>query len=318
MIETITLINVTKQKNITLSKSSLQFVLDSINWDAPSIESSVYRVPYQIGSTLDNIVIGTRKPTIEGYVIADTSAIDSSGMSWDEYYKRQLDEINNSKEFLDDVIAVYDEVIIVANGYYLKGYPTQPVKYSSEEQENNEVLCKFSAEFECFEPLFYRDSRIVHLAYTISMFHFPWIMTEDKTDEYTVFGEIHKRSSLLVENEGNVDVGCTITVKAVGGSVSNPRVYNVNTSEFIEFNGLILNDGETLVIVTETGKENAVKHSIARTSDESVIGLMTIGSEFLKIRRGANYYAYSADEQSMNNIDVTIEYTEKFFNVRGM
>ena len=109
MIETITLINVTKQKNITLSKSSLQFVLDSINWDAPSIESSVYRVPYQIGSTLDNIVIGTRKPTIEGYVIADTSAIDSSGMSWDEYYKRQLDEINNSKEFLDDVIAVYDE-----------------------------------------------------------------------------------------------------------------------------------------------------------------------------------------------------------------
>ena len=267
---------------------------------------------------MSNVIVGTRKITIIGYIIANTMNIDTHGLTWDEYFQKQKKEIETNKEYLNDMISIYEEILVIVDGYYLKGYPTQPVKYSDTEEENNEVLCKFLVEIECFDPTFYKDSTMVHLAYTSPVFHFPLIMTEDKSDEYVVFGEVHKRQSILIENKGSIDVGCKIVIKAIGGSVTNPKVYNVSTGEYIEFTGITLSDGETLTITTETGNENAIRHSLTRDTNESVIGYMKPGSDFFKVLRGSYYYAYSASEESMNNIDVTIEFTERFFNIRGM
>ena len=318
MIDFITLRNFTRQESVGIKKDGRNFVLDSIDWDAPSVETNVYRVPYQIGSMLSNVIVGTRKITIIGYIIANTMDINTRGLTWEEYFQKQKEEIETNKEFLNDMISIYEEILIIVDGYYLKGYPTQPVKYSDTEEENNEVLCKFSIEIECFDPTFYKDSTVVHLAYVSPMFHFPLILTENKSDEYVVFGEVHKRQSALIENKGSIDVGCKIIIKAVGGSVINPKVYNVNTGEYVEFTGITLSDGETLTITTETGNENAIRHSLTRDTNESVIGFMKPGSDFFKVLRGSYYYAYSANEASMNNIDVTIEFTERFFNIRGM
>lgn len=318
MIDFITLRNFTRQKSVEVKKDGINFVLDSIDWDAPSVETNGYRVPYQIGNTLSNVIVGTRKITIIGYIIANTMNIDTHGLTWDEYFKKQKEEIETNKEYLNDMISIYEEILVIVDGYYLEGYPTQPVKYSDTEEENNEVLCKFLVEIECFDPTFYKDSTMVHLAYTSPVFHFPLILTEDKSDEYVVFGEVHKRQSILIENKGSIDVGCKIVIKAIGGSVTNPKVYNVSTGEYIEFTGITLSDGETLTITTETGNENAIRHSLTRDTNESVIGHMKPGSDFFNVLRGSYYYAYSASEESMNNIDVTIEFTERFFSIRGM
>ena len=71
--------NTDTQEEIELNKGGNgRFVLDSIDWDMPTIEQETYRVPFQIGKTLEGMTVGTRKPSLVGYVVADTAIINPS------------------------------------------------------------------------------------------------------------------------------------------------------------------------------------------------------------------------------------------------
>ena len=59
------------------------FVLDSIDWDSPSISMESYRVPFQIGQTLSGVTVGTRKPTVKGCGVADMGKIGALGKAWE-------------------------------------------------------------------------------------------------------------------------------------------------------------------------------------------------------------------------------------------
>lgn len=320
MIDIVKIINVETKKEITIDKnaSEYKYVLDSIDWDSPVVESNTYRVPFQVGKTLEGVTIGTRKPSITGYIIADTTRIDTSGITWNEYFEKQKEVIERNKEEMNNLISVYQDVILIADGYYLKARPTQPPKYAIEEQDNNEVLCLFTLEFECYKPLFYSESKIADFARTEKKVSFPLILTEDKKDEYVVFGEIAKRKSVLIENNGDIDVGCVITIKAVGGNVKNISVYNVNTNEKILFYDLTLSDGDSIIIYTDTEKEDVILHDGKTGKERTIIGELDINSILFKILRGKYYYSYDADEDSLANIEMNIEFSEMFFNIRGM
>ena len=314
MIESIKCRNVTTQKEITIEKSAKVFVLDEIDWDSPSVSMENYRVPYQVGQTLAGVTVGTRKPTVTGYVVADTSNINPLGKKWSEYLKEQEQRIEESKIELDKMFSVYQDVIIEANGYYIIGRPTQPPKYSTKEKENNEIMCYFELEFECYSPLFCSTSKMVELATTVGEFHFPLIIPPEKV----VFGKIMRRQSINITNDGNSDVGCTIKVGASGGVVKDPKIYNVNTGQFISFDNVTLQDGDYITITTSIGEENAIHHVAATSTDVSLIGDISIGSEFIQIKQGSNYYTYEVDEEYKNNIEVSIEFMERYFNIRGM
>lgn len=315
MINEINIKNIITGASIDFMSDKAPFVIDEIDWDSPTVSMESYRVPYQVGTTLSGVTVGTRKPSITGYVIADMSNEGILGMTWKEYFDIQKKKVEENKLKLDKLISVYQDVIIQTGEYYLFARPTQPPKYSNTEKQNNEVLCYFTIEFECYNPLFYKQSKLVNLAMTVDLFHFP--LTIPKTEK-VVFGEVLRRQSISVENDGDADVGCTIKIYASGGSVKNPKIYNVNTEEFIEFEDVMLNNGDYITITTDIGEENAIKHIASTTENISVIGNIKAKSKFFQIRQGNNYYAYSVEEEYINNVEVSIEYTERYFNVRGM
>ena len=150
------------------------------------------------------------------------------------------------------------------------------------------------------------------------MFHFPLVLTSDKTDEHVVFGEIMKRQSVACDNNGDVDVGCRIVIKASGGIVRNPKVYNVNTGEYISFYDLDLEDGDYITINTEVGEESIILHDSSTGENKSIIANMNVESTLFDIKKGTYYYSYEVDEQYKNNLEMYIEYTERYYNIRGM
>lgn len=291
------------------------FVLDSIIWDSPSVSMETYRVPFQVGESISGVTVGSRSPVIVGYVINTLNAGSMLGRTWEEYYKEQEKQIEQSKMELDKIISVYQDIKIEANGYYLDARPSSPVIYSSNEQENNEILCMFTINLKCCKPMFYRDSITVNLATTEGAFHFPLIIPQDKG---IIFGEIMKRQSIMIQNDGDVDASCVIVVRAIGGTLKDPRIYNVVTGEYIEFSGVEMNEGDYIVITSETGEENAMLHKSEDSSVVSVVGYVIDGSKYLKIKRGSGYYAYQVEQQYQYNIEVTITYIPKYFNIRGM
>lgn len=290
------------------------FVIDTIDWDMPSVSMDSYRVPFQVGTTLSGVTVGTRKPTVTGYITANLEQDEILGMTWKEYFEKQEKAIQENKMKLDKLISVYQDVLIIVGEYFLKARPTQSPKYSTDMKENNEVLCYFSLEFECYNPLFYKGSKFISLAMISSGFHFPLVIPPEKV----IFGEIFRRQSISIENNGDADVGCIIRIKANGGVVKNPKIYNVNTNEFLDFDGVTLDNGDYITIKTDIGEENAVKHDISTATDISVIGNLKPKSKFFQIKQGSNFYAYSVAEDYVNNIEVSIEFTERYFNVRGM
>lgn len=290
------------------------FIIDTIDWDMPSVSMDSYRVPFQVGTTLSGVTVGTRKPTVTGYITANLEQEEIIGMTWKEYFEKQEKAIQENKMKLDKLISVYQDVLIIVGEYFLKARPTQSPKYSTDMKENNEVLCYFSLEFECYNPLFYKGSKYVNLAAISGGFHFPLIIPPEKI----MFGEIFRRQSINIENSGDADVGCIIRIKANGGVVKNPKIYNVNTNEFLEFDGVTLNNGDYITIKTDIGEENAIKHDISTATDISIIGNLKSKSSFFQIKQGSSFYAYSVAEDYVNNIEVSIEFTERYFNLKGM
>ena len=314
MIKQISIQNMETNDTLEFIADKPPFVIDTIDWDMPSVSMDSYRVPFQVGTTLSGVTVGTRKPTVTGYITANLEQEEILGMTWKEYFEKQEEAVQENKIKLDKLISVYQDVLITVGEYFLNARPTQPPKYSTDVKENNEVICYFSLEFECYNPLFYKGSKLINLAMVSCGFHFPLIIPPEKI----IFGEIFRRHSIDIENNGDADVGCIIKIKANGGIVKNPKVYNVNTNEFLEFDGVTLDNGDYITIKTDIGEENAIKHDISTAKDISVIGNLKPKSNFFQIKQGSNFYAYSVAEDYVNNIEVSIEFTERYFNVRGM
>lgn len=298
-----------------MNTGSVPFVLDSIEWDSPAVSMEKYRVPFQIGNSLSGIIVESRKPVLYGYVVADTSGKEYENVSVQEYYSMQEKEIRQKKGVLNKFISVYDDIVLSVEGYYITGRPTSPVKYSSTEKENNDVLCRFSVELECLDPMFYVDSRAVSLFSTVRRFYFPGSIP---AGDGIIFGELRSNNIAYIENNGDVETGIKITIEAVSGSVINPVLRKAYTQEFLAFEGLIVSQGNTLLITTGEGKENAVLHDVSSGEDITVVGYVDVKSTFLKAERGTTIYTYEADGGTESNGNVTIEVTDCFFNIEGM
>lgn len=315
MVKEIKIRNVITNETIIMNKTGDEFVLDSIDWDKPVIGMETYKVPFQIGENLIGVTAGYRKPLITGYIIADLSNVETLGMTWKEYYKLQEQKIEESKLKLDRIISIYEDIEITVNDYKIICRPCSPPVYSSSEIENNEVQCLFDLELRASNPMFLKDEKEYKLASTFGLFVFPFNSTNT---EKIVFGEIQKRKSILIENNGDVKSGCIITIKASGGTITNPKVYNVNTGEYISFDGVVLNDGDILTINTNKSEENAIHHILESGNERSLIGNIGKGSVFLQIEKGSSFYAYEIPEEEQNNADVSIMFNEQYFNFKGM
>lgn len=309
MVKEVNITNKETHETIVLGAKA-PYALDTIDWDSAAVEQTSYRVPFQIGQFLTGVQVGTRQISITGYVISDVSGV---GKSWKQYYEECEQVIEEKKLQLDEIFSIYQDIEITVGDYSIIGRPMSAVKYSNNEEENNEVMCLFSITIQCFDPMFAKGKTFVSMASAESLFHFPMILKQTKIP----FGSFEKKQSIVIENDGNVDVGFVATIKADNGSATNPRIYIVETGETLALNGITLDIGDVITIDTRIGNENITLHDVSAVKDINIIGKMIVGSKFFKIKRGHYTYAYGASA-NIDNLSVSIEFEEKYFNIRGM
>lgn len=312
MVKELKLFNLVTKREIELKEDEGVLILDTVDWGSPGVEFNRYRVPHQIGETISGLLVGVREVTITGYVVADFDNIPDTGIDWSEYLGYQEKSIEQTKSGLNRVVSIYQDMEIVTGEYTIVGRPEQPVKYSFDYKENNEVQCFFTLILLCYDPMFKRGKTLVELSTFVNKFHFPLIIPEP---EGMIFGEVFPQTAALVENNGDVPVGCRIVMRAHGGVVRNPKILDVNTGEFMAFEGVMLSNDESVIINTVKGEENAIKQTV--TGEESLIGNVVSGSTFLQIAVGSEYYFYDMDG-SEQNLYTTIEFSERYFNLAVM
>lgn len=305
MIETIKIKNLVTEDEITIDKTGTNIdeagsstsanllILDKVDWDTPIISLEAYEIPFQVGQTLAGVKVGTRKPTISGYIVANITN-NILGMTWENYYNAQLNQIKKTKDVLNRFISVFEDVEIQAGGYKLKARPSSPVKYSNEEMLNNEVVCYFTLEFECFEPMFYKEKTA---------------------------GSASTSVSRTINNKGDIDVGCVIKVTS-STTVKGFRIMNAQTGNYIGVDETVsIQSGDYIEINTEKGQENIVFYDDSEGTTTNIISKLINGSKFLQIKKGVCDYVksiISSGTGTLSSVSLQFTYSEKYFTIEGM
>lgn len=320
MISTMYIRNNTLGERVMLSSMYGRYIIDEIDWDAPEVTINDYRIPFQVGTTFDSLIVGSREPVITGYVVANLGNETSLGLTWSEYYEKQKKQIEKYKGLLSKVVNPYHEcliTIVADSNRYLTVRPSAPVKFSSTYENNNEVLCKFKISLKALDPMFRKSQITESSAHVDNMFRFPMILTVSKKDEYVVFGNNVKRDYAGVTNDGDVPVGCDITIKAVGGSVGNPKILKVNTGEFIEFDGVQIDDGDSYLIRTTIGKEYAYTKTGTEGKLTNIVPYLVTGSTFLKVDVGEEIFQIKAGSGN-KYMQMDVKFQPRYYNFEEM
>lgn len=320
MIQELQIINKVNGQQLSLAMDgSTQYVLDEVDWDVPSVSFSEYRVPFQIGVSLYGTEIGTRKPSITGYVVSKVHGMEFLGKGWNEFLEAQLQDVEQKKYELNRVINPLQDIRVIVGDYFIEGRPSSAVKFSSKENENNEVLCMFTIDINCFSPMFrLNKGKQTVLAMVQPKFRFPWILKETGN----IMGIVSNKKIVNVINDGDCDIGGIIKLEAVVGTVQNPTIFNVDTQEQFMIR-LKLLEGDYLLINTKIGEENVIHHhvnylSTGKSKDENVIADVIEGSTFFQFKQGSNLYGYSVEQGSNAFVNLTIDMDELFFSLKGM
>lgn len=124
------------------------------------------------------------------------------------------------------------------------------------------------------------------------------------------FGEIQLNEEKDLINSGDVETGVTITLRA-RGSVTNPRIYNIETNEYFKLN-ITMQQGDEIVINTEK-KQKSVKLTRAGVTS-NIIGNLASGSTWFQLNPGDNIFSVTADSNP-ENMDAYCVLTDQFEGV---
>lgn len=319
MINEFTVIN--KQTNKTLLLSKLKdktpYILDTVDWGQPEIEINTYSVPYQVGLSLSGISIKDRDINIIGYVVSDVEP--TLGIEWSEYIENQRKDVEEKQWELSRFFMPTQDVRIYVGNYFVDARPTEIIKYSTEEKENNEILCLFSLNLKCFSPMFRLEKgKQTILAQVKQMWRFPWVLKEHGN----IFGVISSQKLVEVKNNGDCDIGAVIRFEARNGTIKNPEIFNVTTGEFFKV-AVTLDAGDYLIINTNIGEESVVLHdsryeNSLDSRDLNVISYVEMGSTFLQIKQGSHLLGYNVEEGGEVFVSLSVNIDEQFFYLKGM
>lgn len=313
MVEQFTLQNLRSGKTIEFTKSTGQYIIDSVDWGVPSVEPITYRVPFQIGKVLSGVVTGSRPINIVGYVIPNYDIVPNIGMKWNDYYRTLEQTIESAKDELNKTINILDDVLIQVGEYEIKARPSETVRYSIEEDENNDVLCMFTIDLVAYSPLFVKkEKQIIDMSSVEGAFKFPLIIPEDKG---IIMGVRKKIVNVGIVNNSDVPVGCSIFVTFLSSFQGDLYVRNINTQEYVGVVGLDAVRNDVLEIITNIGDEDIILN--ADGTKHSIISKLANGSVFLQMERGKNYYTYETSD-SVLDAEIRIEFQELYNNFKEM
>nr|DAO40679.1 MAG TPA: tail protein [Caudoviricetes sp.] len=126
------------------------------------------------------------------------------------------------------------------------------------------------------------------------------------------FGYISAESIENVINQGDVDVGFVLKIDASKGEVTNPKLTNNNTGEFIELI-LQMSQGDKIEISTESGNKYA--YLIRGSSRIDIFKYVTTASTMsMKLAKGRNNISITAKGNTVN-MEAKITYSPRFLEI---
>ena len=117
------------------------------------------------------------------------------------------------------------------------------------------------------------------------------------------FGAYDDDLTRQLENEGDVQTGMTITIIALG-SVTNPKIYNTQTGEFIGITDT-LQGNDAVTISTIKGQKTITKNGV------NIIDKIAAGSTFLQLDTGINEFTIQA-ESGIENVYFTLTFKQLY------
>lgn len=185
---------------------------------------------------------------------------------------------------------------------YIDGYvQSMQIQFFAKKQTAQIVV-------QCPNPLFNGSlNNVQEFSEVQALFEFPFSIE----DEGIPFSEVLDYVEALIFNNGDVDTGAIITIKASGGAVVNPKIYNVDTSEYFNLN-LSMSDGDEVTINTRRG-EKSVK-LLSDGVQSNIVGAMVEGSTWFLLKPSANTFTIVADS-GQENMQVTFSIIDQYEGV---
>lgn len=139
------------------------------------------------------------------------------------------------------------------------------------------------------------------------LFEFPFSIAA----EGIPFSELVTLQEQNIINHGDVEVGCTFEIHALG-NVSYPKIYNSITQEHIYVNQT-MTSGDTIKINTIRGQKSIylIDHNNVKTN---IIGKFVPGSAWLQLAPGDNLFIVDANTGAQN-MTVTVKTINRYEGV---
>lgn len=112
---------------------------------------------------------------------------------------------------------------------------------------------------------------------------------------------------VVLANDGDVPTGVQIQFVATRGPVTNPKITNTGTGQYMRVN-VAMQQGDILLIDTND------RHQVITLNGVNYYQHIDRKSEPFKLAVGDNYLEYDADE-NYTNLDVNLFYTPKYLGV---
>ena len=271
------------------NKSYVVSTMDLGNIDA---NLSTYAGAGQYGKTITSRTFGTRDITIEGHILADNE-----------------ESMKSRKAILQKIIVpTTDFWLVIDNKYKILVTATSTLQYNKNWYRNNEQLTSFTIDGVANNPFFQTLEPVAaNVTGWIKDFHFPYINEVGNT---FTFG--HRSESKIVDlrNESEVETGMEITFKAIGGTIVNPSLEEVNTSKKMIIN-TTLQPNEELVVNTSYGRKSIVNS----TTKENCLHLLDLNSDWLQMPVGLSSFKYDYAANSTGTLECNVRYIPQLIEV---
>lgn len=184
----------------------------------------------------------------------------------------------------------------------IEGYveSNEPDIFSKDESADISIICP--------DPSFYSagegGTNTTVFSGVEPMFEFPF-SNESLTEPLLEFSTIHNRKEECIVYDGDVEVGVTIYIHAIG-EASNVTIYNTKTREIMRINteklqamtgsGIIASDD---IIICTTKDQKSVK-LIRAGVETNILNCLDRKPDWFQLQKGDNVFAYIAESGSSN------------------
>lgn len=299
MVEEITLRKISNSEEIHMDMVTAPgYILKSVDWGTIKGTHNTYQYLNQVGVSVNNTSLGARGDiTIEGWVVA-----------------QQERDMAKKKMVLNAFVNPREPLEIFYGDYKIQFRPDSTIKYSINYSENNDVICKFQIVGTAHDPMFVDslESRL-SFATTVAGFHFPLVISSELPKGGVVFGSRTDSLIATVINRGSVSTGMRIVFKAKG-SVSNPKLINVDTQEKLLISKDLVAE-EEIEINTSIGSKRVLGRIGETSPFTNYFVYKTLDSNWLQLAVGKNLFRYDAD-RGLDNLEVFVYFQNKFLEVQ--